>query len=78
MSTPKSVQSAQSQSTQSVAVENAIDGDTSGGIDSAIQGALGRKLRESYDEVVREKVPDKFMTLLDQLKKSESDKAGER
>ena len=71
MSTPKSVQSA-----QSAAVE--IGGDTSGGIDSAIQGALGRKLRESYDEVVREKVPDKFMTLLDQLKKSESDKAGER
>lgn len=44
-------------------------------IDEAIQGALGRKLRESYDQVVREQVPDKFMLLLDQLKKSESDSA---
>jgi len=41
------------------------------GIDEAIQGALGRKLRESYEEVVKEKVPDKFLQLLDQLKKSE-------
>jgi hypothetical protein len=61
-----------------VAVENPIDGEASAGIDPAIQGALGRKLRESYDEVVREKVPDKFKLLLDQLKQSESDKAGER
>ena len=40
-------------------------------IDEAIQGVLGRKLRESYEEVVREQVPDKFLQLLDQLKKSE-------
>jgi hemerythrin-like domain-containing protein len=46
-------------------------------IDAGIQGALGRKLRESYEEVVRETVPDKFLQLLDQLKKSEKDKAGE-
>lgn len=42
-----------------------------GTIDEAIQGALGRKLRESYEEVVREQVPDKLLRLLDQLKKSE-------
>ena len=46
-------------------------------VDAPIQGALGRKLRESYDEVVKEAVPDKFLQLLDQLKKSEGDdKAG--
>lgn len=46
-------------------------------VDAAIQGALGRKLRESYDEVVKETVPDKFLQLLDQLKQSEgNDKAG--
>jgi hypothetical protein len=72
MSTPKSVQSA-----QSVAVENPMEAEPAATIDPAIQGALGRKLRESYDEVVREQVPDKFMALLDQLKKSEKDKAGE-
>ena len=41
------------------------------GVDAAIQGALGRKLRESYDQVVMETVPDKFLQLLDQLKQSE-------
>lgn len=40
-------------------------------IDEAIRGALGRKLRESYEEVVREEVPEKFLQLLNQLKKSE-------
>jgi len=42
-------------------------------IDQAIQGALGRKLRETYEEVVREQVPEKFLQLLDQLKKTETD-----
>jgi len=41
-------------------------------LDEAIQSAIGRKLRESWQEVVNEKVPDKFRDLLDQLKKSES------
>ncbi len=46
-------------------------------IDEAIQGALGRKLRESYEEVVREQVPEKFLQLLNQLKKSEGDVSSE-
>jgi hypothetical protein len=47
------------------------------GVDAAIQGALGRKLRESYDQVVKETVPDKVLQLLDQLKQSEgSEKTG--
>lgn len=36
-----------------------------------IQGLLGRKLRENYEEVVKEAVPDKFLLLLDELKKKE-------
>ncbi len=45
-------------------------------IDQAIQGALGRKLRESYDAVVREQVPDKFIQLLEQLKQTEINDKG--
>ncbi len=73
MTTPKSVQPG-----QSVTAESAMStAEQTASIDAGIQGALGRKLRESYEEVVRETVPDKFLQLLDQLKKSEKDKAGE-
>jgi hypothetical protein len=51
-----------------------LDGETKGepaAVDTMVQGALGRKLRESYEEIVKEKVPDKFLQLLDQLKQSE-------
>jgi hypothetical protein len=72
MSTPKSLQPA-----QGVSAESAVSTEQTASIDAGIQGALGRKLRESYEEVVREEVPDKFLQLLDQLKKSEKDKAGE-
>ncbi len=73
MTTPKSVQPG-----QSVTAESAMSTtEQTASIDAGIQGALGRKLRESYEEVVRETVPDKFLQLLDQLKKSEKDKAGE-
>jgi hypothetical protein len=41
-------------------------------LDEAVQTAIGRKLRETWEAVVNEEVPDKFRTLLDQLKKSES------
>ncbi len=40
-------------------------------VDASIQGLLGRKLRENYEEVVKEAVPDKFLLLLDELKKKE-------
>jgi hypothetical protein len=40
-------------------------------VDAHIQGLLGRKLRENYDEVVREEVPDRFLQLLDELKRKE-------
>lgn len=45
-------------------------------LDEAIQSAIGRKLRESWDAVVNEEVPDKFLTLLDQLKKTETSGRG--
>lgn len=39
-------------------------------VDAGIQGKLGRKLRETYQAVVNEELPDKFHTLLEQLKNS--------
>lgn len=67
MSTPKSIQPA-----QTVEQGDALSMDSpAASLDEAIQSAIGRKLRESWEEVVNEEVPDKFRTLLDQLKKSE-------
>jgi hypothetical protein len=40
-------------------------------VDAQIQGLLGRKLRENYEEVVKEDVPDRFLQLLDELKRKE-------
>lgn len=40
-------------------------------VDAAVQGALGRKLRESYEEVVREEIPGRFLQLLEELKQKE-------
>ena len=71
MSTPKSIQSA-----QGVAPDSAVGMEPPAGLDEAIQGALGRKLRESWEEVVKEEVPEKFMHLLDQLKKTEKGDPG--
>jgi hypothetical protein len=73
MSTPKTVQPA-----RSVRHEDAISMEQPASLDEAIQGAIGRKLRESWDEVVNEEVPDKFRKLLDQLKKSEGSGGSEK
>lgn len=67
MSTPKSIQPA-----QAVETANAFSLDPPASLDEAIQSTIGRKLRESWQEVVDEKVPDKFRELLDQLKRSET------
>jgi len=37
---------------------------------------IGRKLRQLYDEVVSEDVPDRFAQLLNQLDKAESSRNG--
>lgn len=71
MSTPKSVQEA-----QNAVPEEAMSMDPPASLDEAIQSSIGRKLRESWEEVVNEKVPDKFRDLLDQLKKSEASGQG--
>ena len=36
-----------------------------------LQGQLGKRLREAYSDLVNQPVPDKFLTLLEQLKTSE-------
>lgn len=40
-------------------------------IGADIQGHLGRKLKASYDEIVRQPVPDKFRQLLEELERRE-------
>lgn len=53
------------------AAESGVENEPVASVDAGIQGALGRKLRESYEEVVREDVPDKFLKLLNELKTAE-------
>ena len=40
-------------------------------IDQRIQSHLGRKLKEAYDDLVRQPVPDKFHKLLEELERQE-------
>jgi len=67
MTTPKFIQSV-----PDTAPEASMSIEPTASLDEAIQGALGRKLRESWDEVVREEVPTAFKDLLDKLKQSET------
>ncbi len=41
-------------------------------IDQAIQRHLGRKLKASYDELIKQPVPDKFRQLLEDLERKET------
>jgi hypothetical protein len=51
--------------------EHGQGGQAGPAVDATVQGTLGRKLRESYQEVVDEEVPRKFLDLLNELKKKE-------
>ena len=53
--------------------KDAADPDCPPKVDSAAQGAIGRKLREAYEEVVKEEIPERLLQLLDELKKKEQD-----
>jgi len=61
---------------QRVAREAQPNGKSKGSIDSRIQLEIGRQLRAAYDDIINEPVPDRFLTLLRQLEKSASPKAG--
>ena len=41
-------------------------------LDHKLQAHIGNKLKQYYDEIVSETVPDRFKMLLDQLEKKES------
>ena len=41
-----------------------------------LQGQIGQRLREAYNELVSEPVPDRFILLLQQLKKTENQGQG--
>lgn len=58
--------------TQKAGEGKPMDGDGQAGVDPVLQGSIGRKLRDVYQEVVNEEVPAKFLTLLQELKKKES------
>ena len=47
------------------------DGASAPSVDAVIQSRLGQRLRESYQNVVNEAVPPRFLDLLEQLKKKE-------
>lgn len=40
-------------------------------LDQNIQRHIGRKLKASYEELIKQPVPDKFRNLLDQLQRQE-------
>lgn len=41
-----------------------------------LQGQIGQRLREAYNELVSEPVPDQFILLLQQLKQTEKNGQG--
>jgi hypothetical protein len=45
-------------------------------IDSELQAHIGRHLKASYDDILGQDVPDRFLDLLSQLEAKESDKTG--
>lgn len=46
-------------------------------IPAELQGQIGQRLREVYNELIGEPVPDRFVQLLQQLKKSEDQSGGQ-
>ncbi len=54
------------------------DGSVTTPVDSVLQGSLGKRLRDVYQEVVNEEVPSKFLALLDELKKKETGSGDEQ
>jgi hypothetical protein len=42
-----------------------------------LQGQIGQRLRDAYNELVREPVPDRFVLLLQQLKQREKQGQGD-
>ena len=45
----------------------------SGGVGDEIQAHIGERLKTLYDDMLKEPVPDRFLELLAQLEKSETD-----
>jgi len=73
MATSKRIQPA-----RIMAAESSMIPDPPAQVDAAIQGAIGRRLRDSYEEIVNEKVPDTLIDVLKRLKETEAgDKTGE-
>jgi hypothetical protein len=52
-------------------LKNEPAGTGAGRLDSRVRTHIGRKIKAVYDEVLEEPVPDRFLTLLDELAKKE-------
>jgi hypothetical protein len=50
---------------------------TVGAMEPELQAFIGRQLRQTYDEVLNEPVPDRFLELLKELEELEAGKADE-
>lgn len=50
----------------------ATDDDSPAALDPRLQAHIGRKLREYYNEITAQPVPDRFKALLDQLESREN------
>ncbi len=61
--TERDMQIEQEKPTSDTAAEPAVD--------QGVRDHLGRKLKESYDDLVRQPVPDKFRQLLEDLERRE-------
>jgi hypothetical protein len=44
-------------------------------LDDLSSSQIGKRLKSMYDEVAREPVPDKFLSLLDNLERAEKDRS---
>lgn len=51
---------------------SASDDDSPAALDPRLQAHIGRKLREYYDDISSQPVPDRFKALLDQLESREN------
>lgn len=51
---------------------SATDDDSPAALDPRLQAHIGRKLREYFDEISAQPVPDRFKALLDQLESREN------
>lgn len=59
-------------------VQDQSQSDNGPEIDPELQAHIGRHLKASYDDILSQSVPDRFLDLLSQLEAKTSDKSGSK